>query len=157
MPPSVEQRLAKLEAKRAELDQKIKRIKAEKSLELRKRQVRREELVGKAVYALVETGQWDESQLLSMMDTFLTRDVDRKLFSLNSASDVSEDEAGKTPAALDAALAVLVLDDDSDAVETKKPREKSKTRPEKSTAKPKAKSPLPESSSQDDLMAEFNL
>jgi hypothetical protein len=44
--------------------------------------VRKAQLVGEAVLRQVERGEWDEAELLQMMDEALTRPADRALFDL---------------------------------------------------------------------------
>lgn len=82
MPKSIELRLQELYEKRASLEAQIKQIEAEKATTLRKRQEKRERLVGKAIYALVTEGAWSEQDVLMLVDPYLKRAIDRHLFGL---------------------------------------------------------------------------
>lgn len=88
-----EQRLQELqeqEAKlKAELKQRQARIQRQKrqqqaklTNEKRKRDTRRKVLVGAAVLAKVESGEWPADRLTAMLNSYLTRDDDRELFDL---------------------------------------------------------------------------
>jgi hypothetical protein len=81
---SKEARLKKLQEKKQSIDAQIKRIESDHHRELRKLQDKRERLIGKAVYALVESGEWEQWRLLDMMHKFLKRPADRALFDLVS-------------------------------------------------------------------------
>ncbi len=83
---SIDERIAKLEAK-------LKQAKAEKQrIEARRRAIeakrtraqdtRRKILAGAAVLAAVERGDWSRDALLKLLDTMLTRADDRALFDL---------------------------------------------------------------------------
>ena len=76
-------KLDKLLHKEAQLKAQIQQVKSrEKTLE-RKRDTRRKILVGAAVMARVERGDWPEGDLKMMMDGFLTRESERDLFDLD--------------------------------------------------------------------------
>ena len=76
-------KLEKLLQKEAQLKAQIQDAKArERTLE-KKRDTRRKVLVGAAVMARVEHGDWPERDLKMMMDGFLTRESERELFGLN--------------------------------------------------------------------------
>ena len=47
---------------------------------------KRKLLLGDLLLSKVENGQWSEENLLSELDTFLTKDIDRKLFGLSEKS-----------------------------------------------------------------------
>lgn len=85
--------MAGIEDTIAALETKLKQAKARKQkLEARKRaaerkversqDTRRKILVGAAILAKVERGEWPKDKLLAMLDTALTRDDDRALFEL---------------------------------------------------------------------------
>jgi len=83
-------KLEKLLQKEAQLKAQIQDAKArERTLE-KKRDTRRKILVGAAVMARVEHGDWPESDLKMMMDGFLTRESERELFGLDG------DDAGRS-------------------------------------------------------------
>jgi hypothetical protein len=77
-----EAKLKKLQEKKQLLDDQIRQMEADHHRELRKVQDKRERLIGKAIYALIESGGWQQQQLLIMMDKFLKRPSDRALFEL---------------------------------------------------------------------------
>ena len=87
-------KLEKLLQKEAQLKAQIQQAKAaERTLE-KKRDTRRKILIGAAVMARVERGEWPQADLLLMMDGFLSRPNERELFDLDGngvdAASVSE-------------------------------------------------------------------
>ena len=103
MRQTAEQRLQKLYSQRAALEAQIKKIEAEKAKEVRKHQEKRERLVGQALYALIHTGDWNEAQLLEIMDAYLTRAKERALFDLSEPKTAPD--TGKKKATLKAGKA----------------------------------------------------
>ena len=80
-------KLDKLLEKEAQIKAQIQQAKAaERTLE-KKRDTRRKILVGAAVFARVENGEWPESDLKMMMDGFLTRPNERELFGLDGSGE----------------------------------------------------------------------
>lgn len=76
-------KLDKLLEKEAQLKAQIQQVKAaERTLE-KKRDTRRKILVGAAVMARVQNGEWPKADLQIMMDGFLTRPNERELFGLD--------------------------------------------------------------------------
>lgn len=75
-------RLTKLEERRKQIDAQIQRIKSREQQQERKRDTRRKILIGAAVLERVKNGRWLEDRLRVMMDEFLTKEVDRRLFEL---------------------------------------------------------------------------
>ena len=99
-------KLEKLLQKEAQLKAQIQQAKAaERALE-KKRDTRRKILVGAAVMARVERGEWPEADLRLMMDGFLSRPNERELFGLDGDGDAegssssagADDETGKSAA-----------------------------------------------------------
>ena len=85
-------KLQRLLEKEAQLKAQIQQAKAaERTLE-KKRDTRRKILIGAAVMARVNAGEWPEADLKMMMDGFLTRPNERELFDLDAADG---DKAGK--------------------------------------------------------------
>lgn len=83
---AIETRIAKLEAdlKQAKA-KKHKQDARKRAIEAKKRRsddTRRKILVGAAILAKVERGEWPEDKLLAMLDDALSRDDDRALFGL---------------------------------------------------------------------------
>ncbi len=83
---NIEERIATLEAKLKQEKAKKQQIDARKrAIEAKQRRAadtRRKILVGAAVLAKVEGGEWGKDRLLTMMDAALTRPDDRALFGL---------------------------------------------------------------------------
>ena len=93
-----------LEEQIAALEEKLKQAKARKAqIEARKRaaeskkqraaDTRRKILIGAAVLARVEQGDWPRERLLDMLDGVLTRDDDRALFDLLPLTEMAPDQA----------------------------------------------------------------
>ncbi len=83
---SIDDRIAALETKlkqeRAKKQQIEARKRAAESKAKRSQDTRRKILVGAAILAKVERGEWPRDKLLAMMEATLTRDDDRALFGL---------------------------------------------------------------------------
>lgn len=80
-------KLQRLLEKEAQLKAQIQQAKAaERTLE-KKRDTRRKILIGAAVMARVEHGEWPKADLLRMMDGFLTRPNERDLFDLDAEQE----------------------------------------------------------------------
>lgn len=83
---TIEERIATLEAKLKQEKAKKQLIEARKraaeSKKKRSEDTRRKILVGAAILAKVERGEWPEARLLEMMAQTLTRADDRALFGL---------------------------------------------------------------------------
>ena len=160
---SVEDRLQSLQDKRDALAAEIKDIQAQKVRQLRKRQHQREALLGKAVYQLVAEGAvisadtWSEEFILQLMDDQLTRQRDRQLFGLKPLSSIDTPSASIDEPGLPASQ-------HQRTVATTRGAEKATTvaasRTDRKIEKQQTRTPLRqlnESSSQDELMDEFNL
>jgi hypothetical protein len=91
----------------AALETKLKQAKARKQqLEARKRAIdskknrandtRRKILVGAAILAKVERGEWPKARLLDMMNQTLIRPDDRALFGLDGKADDAKEESMPT-------------------------------------------------------------
>ena len=83
---TIEERIEALEKKLKQekaKKQKIEAIKrAAESKVKRSMDTRRKILVGAAILAKVERGEWPQDKLIAMLDASLTRDDDRALFDL---------------------------------------------------------------------------
>lgn len=83
---AIEDTIASLEAKLKQAKAKKQQIEARKraleTKEERAKDTRRKILVGAAILAKVERGEWPKEKLLSMLDNSLTRPDDRSLFDL---------------------------------------------------------------------------
>ncbi len=86
---TIEERIAALEAKLKQEKAKKQQIEARKraaeSKAKRSIDTRRKILVGAAILAKVERGEWPQDKLLAMLDASLTRADDRALFDLPTA------------------------------------------------------------------------
>jgi superfamily I DNA and RNA helicase len=91
-------KMATIDERIAALETKLKQEKAKKQqIEARKRaaeskvkrsiDTRRKILVGAAILAKVERGEWPQEKLLAMLDASLTRIDDRALFDLPALPD----------------------------------------------------------------------
>ena len=83
---TIEERIAALEAKlkqeKAKKQQLEARKRAAESKAKRGQDTRRKILVGAAILAKVERGEWPQDKLLALMDVSLARPDDRALFDL---------------------------------------------------------------------------
>ena len=83
---TIEERIAALEAKlkqeKAKKQQLEARKRAAESKAKRAQDTRRKILVGAAILAKVERGEWPQDKLFALMDVSLTRPDDRALFDL---------------------------------------------------------------------------
>ncbi len=97
--------MAKIEERIAALEEKLRQEKAKKQkLDARKRamdsrlhraqETRRKILVGAAILAKVERGEWPEDKLRAMLDGTLTRPDDRALFDLPVSPVQTQSKAG---------------------------------------------------------------
>jgi len=77
-----QERMRKLEEKRARINAEIQRVKAREHQAERKRETRRKILAGAMVLDRVARGEVTEKLFLDDMDRFLERDQDRALFDL---------------------------------------------------------------------------
>ena len=85
-------KLQRLLEKEAQLKAQIQQAKAaERTLE-KKKDTRRKILIGAAVMARVNSGEWPEADLRMMMDGFLTRPNERELFDLDAAEEAANAE-----------------------------------------------------------------
>ena len=81
--------------KEAQLKAQIQLAKAtERTLE-KKKDTRRKILIGAAVMARVNNGEWPQHDLLMMMDGFLTRPNERELFGLETDEGEAEQPKAK--------------------------------------------------------------
>ena len=146
---SVEKRLQTLQQKRDAIDAEIKKVQTEKAREFRKRQHRREALLGRIMYQLIESGTsfnggpWSESQLTAFMDQHLTTQRDRQLFGLSPLSTQSTN------------IASTKKNTKNKPKSSKKAAAKTAARTDSSPSKRVAE--LPTISDQNELMDEFNL
>ncbi len=84
-------KLDKLLEKEAQIKAQIQQAKAAEQTLEKKRDTRRKILVGAAVMARVQNGEWPKADLQMMMDGFLTRPNERELFELDGAEGVADE------------------------------------------------------------------
>lgn len=88
-----EQRLAELNEQQAKIERELKQKRAaitrkkrqqlaRLTNEKRKRETRQKVLIGAAILAKIEAGQWSRENLTRLLDSYLKRDDDRALFDL---------------------------------------------------------------------------
>jgi len=85
----VEERIKKLQERKAAIDAEIQKIKARTQKEDRKKDTRRKILIGGIIMKLVKDGVegWSSEKLKLLLDRELTRDDDRALFDLSSKNE----------------------------------------------------------------------
>ena len=98
---SIDERIAALETKLKQEKAKKQQIEARKRAALakvsRQQDTRRKILVGAAILAKVERGEWPKDKLLAMLDAALTRADDRALFDLQAPATEPAFLDGKEP------------------------------------------------------------
>lgn len=75
-------KLEKLLTKEKQLKAQIQQAQAAERTQERKRETRRKILVGTAILSQVEKGKFSQADLMSLMNEFLTRPIERELFGL---------------------------------------------------------------------------
>lgn len=75
-------RLKKLEERKAKIAAEISRVKARETTAKRKDETRKKVLLGALVLSMVDKGEWPREKLDSALAHFLTRPQDRALFNL---------------------------------------------------------------------------
>jgi large subunit ribosomal protein L7/L12 len=73
-------RLENLLKKREQLNAQIQKIKSKEAVQKRKEDTRRKILLGALLMEMMEKGELDKNKIKKRLDSFLTRDIDRKLF-----------------------------------------------------------------------------
>ena len=91
---TAEEKLKKLEDRKAKLAAQIERIKARQGAEARKSDTRRKILVGAVILEMVESGEWPKDKLLNLMDKKLTRPIDRALFGFSTPEQPAPEPSG---------------------------------------------------------------
>ncbi len=98
--PTIEERIAALEARLKQEKAKLQKIEARRrameAKRTRQQDTRRKILVGAAILAKVERGAWPKEKLLAMMDAVLTRPDDRALFDLPALPAVQPQQPSPT-------------------------------------------------------------
>ncbi len=75
-------KLSELLKKREQLNAQIQKERNKQSQQQRKEDTRRKILLGALVMEMMKKGELDEKKILKRLDTYLTKDIDRKLFTL---------------------------------------------------------------------------
>ena len=75
-------RLESLLKKREQLNAQIQKIKSKEAVQKRKEDTRRKILLGALLMEMMEKGELDRNKISKRLSSFLTRDIDRKLFDL---------------------------------------------------------------------------
>ncbi len=79
---NLDKTIESITAKIAQLQARRQKIEARKRTLNSKSDTRRKILVGAAVLAMVDRGEWSEAEMLARLDQYLTRPDDRALFGL---------------------------------------------------------------------------
>ncbi|MEO0707578.1 MAG: hypothetical protein AAF050_18195 [Cyanobacteria bacterium J06649_5] len=77
-------KLEQLLQKESQLKAQIQKAKALERTKEKKKDTRRKILIGSAIMAQIEAGEFSEKNLITMMDTFLSRPNERDLFGLST-------------------------------------------------------------------------
>lgn len=77
-----EEKIRRLEEKRAKIKADIQKERAKVSKENRKIDTRKKILIGSMIQSKVKSGEWPEAKLKQAMDKYLEKESDRKLFEL---------------------------------------------------------------------------
>ena len=97
----IDDTLAALETKLKQAKARKQQLEAQKrALETKKQRAddtRRKILVGAAILAKVDRGEWPKSKLLDMMGQTLTRPDDRALFDLDGKAEDAREEPTQAP------------------------------------------------------------
>ena len=72
----------KLYEQRDKLNARIKQAKAKISTQKRKEETRKKILLGALMMEMIDQGELSQEQIWNRLDSFLTREIDRKLFEL---------------------------------------------------------------------------
>ena len=83
-------RLEQLLKKREQLSAQIQQIRSREANQKRKKDMRRKILLGALVMEIISKGELSRDKIMTQLDGFLTRDIDRKLFDFTSLKDLSE-------------------------------------------------------------------
>ena len=92
---ALETKLKQAKAKKQQLEAQKRAIESKKN---RANDTRRKILVGAAILAKVDRGEWPKARLLDMMAQTLTRTDDRALFGLDGKAEDSKEEPTPTQA-----------------------------------------------------------
>lgn len=87
------EKLKKLEHRKAKIAAEILRVKAREVAQTRKEDTRKKILLGALVLSMVDKGEWPKEKLDSSLARFLTRDQDRALFTLPPLGKCSPETA----------------------------------------------------------------
>lgn len=156
MAKTTEQRLKDLYEKRRAVEDQIKQIEQEKAAELRKRQQQRQQIIGRVIYKLVESGEWTEQQLLELLNPHVNRTAERRLFGLETPTKAKSKQASEKPKSEVSSPSPASIETDrgsNQATASDSPSPNGK----KSTISPKSAASLPEPDNQDELEKQFNL
>ena len=90
MPKTTEERIEELKRRKTQIEARLQALLASERWQERKRDTRRKVLAGAMILHLVEAGRFPKEEFLKMMDGFLTRDADRKLFDMPALTPTEE-------------------------------------------------------------------
>ncbi|NEZ65159.1 hypothetical protein D0962_20675 [Leptolyngbyaceae cyanobacterium CCMR0082] len=153
---SLTKRLADLQQKKADLDAQIKQIEQEQSRRLRREKQERARIIGMAIFRLVEKGEdWTEEKLMGLVSPFIVSGKERRFLGLAPATgQLSEKEAsGKTVMKLEAEG----ISSKSATASMKKSALSKASSLASESSRATTQGRLPEVTSEEDILSEFNL
>ena len=86
-------RLGELLKKREQLNAQIQKIRAREASKKRKEDTRRKILLGALVMEMMQRGELDRKVILTRLEQFLTRDIDRRLFDFSVDKNSKDKES----------------------------------------------------------------
>jgi len=91
---TIEKRLKQAKARKQQIEARKRAMGSKKN---RANDTRRKILVGSAILAKVDRGEWPKARLLDMMNQTLTRSDDRALFDLDGKKENTKEESTQEP------------------------------------------------------------
>ena len=85
-------KLGTLTQKRDEINEQIKKIKAQESIKRRKEDTKRKILIGGVVMKMLKTGEMPQDRLTHLLDKHLEKQADRALFELPERTQSETEE-----------------------------------------------------------------
>lgn len=144
---SLTQRLADLQKKKVDLDVQIKQIEQEQSRRLRQEKQERARIIGMAILRLVAQGDWTEDRLMKLVSPLVTSGKERRFLGLESPAISPKMTASEKS----------VAKIERDASSSKPPTYATVASVASKSSLTITKGKLPEASSEEDILSEFNL
>ena len=160
---SLTQRLADLRQKKEDIDAQIKQIEQEQNQRLRREQQERARIIGMAMLRLVEQGEdWTGEKLMGLVSPFIISGKERRFLGLEVASTSSKKRTAKSSSVKAKSDLASRPSTPSPTLSSKPPSKadtpkQTKATSSKATPKESSRERLPEASSEEDILKEFNL